>query len=248
MSPAVESTAAKSLVADGLVAGYGGQPVLHGVGFTARAGEILTVVGPNGSGKSTLIKTVVGLIRPMAGRILLDGRDITPLSPAQRAAAGIGYVPQEANVFPNMTVLENLRLGLDFLQTKGSTAFEERLAEVLDLFPEIGGKLSARAGLLSGGQRQMVAMASALMPEPAVLALDEPSAGLSPRNAELLFEIISRIARSGVTLFLIEQNTRLGLGASDHGLVLVSGEVRLAGKAADILATPDIRRLYLGGA
>jgi len=242
------SVTAKSLAAEGLVAGYGGQPVLRGVSFTARAGEILTVVGPNGSGKSTLIKTVLGLIRPIEGRILLDARDITPLSPSQRANAGIGYVPQEANVFPNMTVLENLRLGLDFLQRKGGKAFEARLSEVLDLFPEIRAKLSARAGLLSGGQRQMVAMASALMPEPSVLALDEPSAGLSPRNAELLFEIVARIARSGVTLFLIEQNTRLGLGASDAGLVLVSGEVKLSGKASDILAAPEIRRLYLGGA
>ena len=242
------SMRAKSLTAEGLVAGYGGQPVLRGVSFTARAGEILTVVGPNGSGKSTLIKTVLGLIRPIEGRILLDARDITPMSPSQRANAGIGYVPQEANVFPNMTVLENLRLGLDFLRGKDGKSFEERLAEVLDLFPEIRAKLSARAGLLSGGQRQMVAMASALMPEPSVLALDEPSAGLSPRNAELLFEIIARIARSGVTLFLIEQNTRLGLGASDAGLVLVSGEVKLSGKASDILAAPEIRRLYLGGA
>ncbi|KAA0972150.1 ABC transporter ATP-binding protein [Aureimonas fodinaquatilis] len=242
------SFTAKSLAADGLVAGYGGQPVLHEVSFTANAGEILTVVGPNGSGKSTLIKTVLGLLRPTQGRILLDGKDITPLSPSQRANAGIGYVPQEANVFPNMTVLENLRLGLDFIQRKSVTPFDKRLDEVLELFPEIRSRLSARAGLLSGGQRQMVAMASALMAEPSVLALDEPSAGLSPRNAELLFEIISRIARSGVTLFLIEQNTRLGLGASDSGLVLVSGEVKLSGKASEILAAPEIRRLYLGGA
>ncbi len=242
------SIQAKSLTADGLVAGYGGQPVLHGVSFTARAGEILTVVGPNGSGKSTLIKTVLGLIKPMEGRILLDDRDITPLSPSQRAGAGIGYLPQEANVFPNMTVLENLRLGLEFLQGKEGKTFETRLEEILDLFPEIRVKLSVRAGLLSGGQRQMVAMASALMPGPSVLALDEPSAGLSPRNAELLFEIIGRISRSGVTLFLIEQNTQLGLGASDAGLVLVSGEVKLSGKASDILAAPEIRRLYLGGA
>ncbi|GHD24646.1 ABC transporter ATP-binding protein [Tianweitania populi] len=242
------SVTAKSLTATGLVAGYGGQPVLRGVSFTAHAGEILTVVGPNGSGKSTLIKTVLGLIRPIEGRILLDEEDITPLSPSQRANAGIGYVPQEANVFPNMTVLENLRLGVDFIQQRPAKRFDRRLEEVLDLFPEIRPKLSTRAGLLSGGQRQMVAMASALMPEPFLLALDEPSAGLSPRNAELLFKIISRIARTGVTLFLIEQNTRLGLGASDTGLVLVSGEVKLSGTASDILGNPAIRRLYLGGA
>jgi len=239
--------AAQSLVAEGLVAGYNGVPVLHGVSFTARAGEILTVVGPNGSGKSTLMKTVLGLIRPLAGRIRLDGHDITALSPAARVNAGLGYVPQEANVFPNMTVLENLRLGLDFIRRPGAKPFAERLQEILELFPEIRPKLAVRAGVLSGGQRQMVAMASALMADPTVLALDEPSAGLSPRNAELLFGVISRIAASGVTLFLIEQNTRLGLDASDEGLVLVSGEVRLTGKASAILADPEVRRLYLGG-
>lgn len=241
------SVAAKSLVVEGLVAGYGGQPVLHNVSFTALAGQVLTVVGPNGSGKSTLMKTVCGLVRPSAGRILLDGRDITALSAPARGKAGLGYVPQEANVFPNMSVLENLQLGHDFIRGAEPRPFATRLAEVLALFPEISTRLSDRAGVLSGGQRQMVAMASALMPAPAVLALDEPSAGLSPRNAELLFQIISRIARSGVTLFLIEQNTRLGLGASDNGLVLVAGEVRLAGPARDILDDPEIRRLYLGG-
>lgn len=238
---------AKSLSAENLVVGYGSQPVLRGVSFTANAGEILTVVGPNGSGKSTLIKTVLGLLRPAGGRILLGGDDITPLSPSQRAHAGIGYVPQEANVFANMSVLENLRLGIDFIQRKSVKPFDQRLEDILQLFPEIQPKLSARAGVLSGGQRQMVAMASALMAEPSVLALDEPSAGLSPRNAEALFGIISRIAASGVTLFLIEQNTQLGLSASDAGLVLVGGEVKLSGKAKDILAAPEIRRLYLGG-
>lgn len=241
------SVAAKSLVVEGIVAGYGGQPVLYNVSFTAKAGEVLTVVGPNGSGKSTLMKTVCGLLRPSAGRIVLGDRDVTALSAPARGKAGLGYVPQEANVFPNMSVLENLRLGHDFIRSATPRPFAQRLAEILELFPEIATRLGDRAGVLSGGQRQMVAMASALMPEPAVLALDEPSAGLSPRNAELLFQIIGRIARSGVTLFLIEQNTRLGLGASDHGLVLVAGEVRLAGPARDILDDPDIRRLYLGG-
>lgn len=241
------SVAAKSLVVEGIVAGYGGQPVLHNVSFTAKAGEVLTVVGPNGSGKSTLMKTVCGLLRPSAGRIVLGDRDVTALSAPARGKAGLGYVPQEANVFPNMSVLENLRLGHDFIRSATPRPFTQRLAEILELFPEIATRLGDRAGVLSGGQRQMVAMASALMTEPAVLALDEPSAGLSPRNAELLFQIIGRIARSGVTLFLIEQNTRLGLGASDHGLVLVAGEVRLAGPARDILDDPNIRRLYLGG-
>ncbi len=241
------TVASKNLVVDGLVAGYGAQPVLKHVSFNAEAGKILTVVGPNGSGKSTLMKTVLGLVRPSAGKIYLGGQDITGWSTAERAEAGLGYVPQEANVFPNMSVLDNLRVAYDFVRASRVTSFSARLRELLELFPEIQSKLHERAGVLSGGQRQMVAMASALVPNPRILALDEPSAGLSPRNAELLFEIIGRISRSGVTLFLIEQNTRLGLGASDHGLVLVNGQVRLQGASDVVLADPDIRRLYLGG-
>ncbi len=241
------SVRSKNLVAEGLVAGYGTQPVLHGVSFKAEAGKILTVVGPNGSGKSTLMKTVLGLVRPTVGKIYLGGEDITDWPTSARAEAGLGYVPQEANVFPNMSVIDNLRVAYDFVASSRTTSFAERLNALLELFPELEPKLNERAGVLSGGQRQMVAIASALVPQPSVLALDEPSAGLSPRNAELLFAIIGRISRSGVTLFLIEQNTRLGLGASDDGLVLVSGQVRLQGSADEILSDPDIRRLYLGG-
>lgn len=231
-----------------VVAGYGGQPILHGVSLKVEAGETLVVVGPNGSGKSTLMKTVVGLIRPMAGTVQLGAADVSALGAPARAACGLAYVPQEANVFRNMTVLENLQVGHEFVASSKGPAFAERLAAVLDLFPEIRAKLRTAAGHLSGGQRQMVAMAAALMPKPSVLALDEPSAGLSPRNAELLFEIIGRVAASGVTMLIVEQNTRLGLGAADHGVVLVSGHVRLAAPAATVLADPEIRSLYLGGA
>ncbi len=229
-----------------VVAGYGGQPILHGVSLTVQPGETLVVVGPNGSGKSTLMKTAVGLLRPMSGIVRLGDADVSLLGAPARAARGLAYVPQEANVFRNMTVLENLQVGHEFVASKGS-AFAERLAAVLELFPEIRAKLGTAAGHLSGGQRQMVAMAAALMPKPSVLALDEPSAGLSPRNAELLFEIIARVAASGVTMLIVEQNTRLGLGAADQGVVLVSGKIRLAAPAAAVLADPDIRRLYLGG-
>jgi len=229
-------------------AGYGGQPILHGVSMTLRKGERKVVVGPNGSGKSTLMKTAVGLLRPLSGQILLNGQNVTALGAPERARLGLTYVPQEANVFRNMSVLENLRIGHEFITRRGGPSFEDQLEAVLQLFPEIRPKLGTVAGHLSGGQRQMVAMAAALMPAPTVLALDEPSAGLSPRNAELLFGIIHRIAASGVTLLLIEQNTRLGLGTADNGVVLVAGQVRLAAPAADILADEDIGRLYLGGA
>jgi ABC-type branched-subunit amino acid transport system ATPase component len=228
-------------------AGYGGQPILHGVSMTLRKGERKVIVGPNGSGKSTLMKTAVGLLRPLSGQILLNGQDVNALGASERARRGMTYVPQEANVFRNMSALENLRIGHEFIAPRGGSSFEDRLEEVLMLFPEIRPKLGTAAGHLSGGQRQMVAMAAALMPGPTVLALDEPSAGLSPRNAEVLFGIIRRIADSGVTLLLIEQNTRLGLGAADNGVVLVAGQVRLAAPAADILADEGIRRLYLGG-
>ncbi len=231
-----------------VVAGYGGQPILHGVSLKVAAGETLVVVGPNGSGKSTLMKTVVGLIKPMSGTVQLGDADVSALGAPARAARGLAYVPQEANVFRNMTVLENLQVGHEFVASSRAPAFAERLEAVLDLFPEIRAKLRTAAGHLSGGQRQMVAMAAALMPNPSVLALDEPSAGLSPRNAELLFEIIGRVAASGVTMLIVEQNTRLGLGAADHGIVLVSGHVRLAATAATVLADPEIRSLYLGGA
>ncbi|WP_244499911.1 ABC transporter ATP-binding protein [Tardiphaga robiniae] len=231
-----------------MVAGYGGHPILHGVSFSVRAGETLVVVGPNGSGKSTLMKTAVGLLRPISGQVLFGEANVTTLGAPARAARGLANVPQEANIFRNMTVLENLQVGYEFVASHSAPSFGKRLDAVLDLFPEIRAKLRSTAGYLSGGQRQMVAMAAALMPEPSVLALDEPSAGLSPRNAEILFEVIGRVAASGVTLLIVEQNTRLGLGAADHGVVLVGGRIRLAAPAAEVLADPDIRRLYLGGA
>lgn len=231
-----------------MVAGYGGQPILHGVSLSVRPGETLVVVGPNGSGKSTLMKTGVGLLLPFSGHIRLGDADVTRLGAPARAALGLAYVPQEANVFRNMTVLENLIVGHEVAADRSRAAFAARLEAVLALFPEIRAKLRQMAGHLSGGQRQMVAMAAALMPQPSVLALDEPSAGLSPRNAEGLFDVIGRIAASGVTLLIVEQNTRLGLAVADRGVVLVSGRIRLDTPAAAVLADSDIRSLYLGGA
>lgn len=231
-----------------MVAGYGGQPILHGVSLSVRPGETLVVVGPNGSGKSTLMKTAVGLLMPFSGGIRLGDADVSRLGAPARAALGLAYVPQEANVFRNMTVLENLVVGHEVAAERSRAAFAARLEAVLALFPDIRAKLRQMAGHLSGGQRQMVAMAAALMPQPSVLALDEPSAGLSPRNAEGLFDVIGRIAASGVTLLIVEQNTRLGLAVADRGIVLVSGRIRLDAPAAAVLADPDIRSLYLGGA
>ncbi|UXC17123.1 ABC transporter ATP-binding protein [Comamonas squillarum] len=231
---------------DSVVAGYGARAVLHAVSLDVAPGSSLVVVGPNGSGKSTLMRVVTGLIRPQSGRVIWDGRDITALDAPGRARLGLGYVPQEANVFRNLSVLDNLKLGHEFIASGGARALRERLDAVLALFPEIVPKLNVAAGLLSGGQRQMVAMGAALMPSPRLLALDEPSAGLSPLNASRLFDVVQRVAHTGVTLFMIEQNTRLGLAAADQGLVLVAGQVRARAPSQELLANGQLQSLYLG--
>jgi ABC-type branched-subunit amino acid transport system ATPase component len=238
---------AASLTLAGVHAGYKGNAILHGVDLQLAAGDALTVIGPNGSGKSTLLKTVTGLVRPSAGSIHLDGLDLTHSDAPARARAGIAYVPQEANVFRNLAVLENLRLGWEFLHPRSTAAqLRERLDYVLALFPEIQPFLRTPAGLLSGGQRQMVAMASAMMQSPRLLVLDEPSAGLSPKNAGLLYQIVARIRETGLTLLLIEQNITLGLAAAQTGLLLVAGQVRLLAPAAQLLADKNLHQLYLG--
>src|SRR5690606_8062117 len=179
-----------ALTVSGLQAGYGGKPVLHGVDLSVAQGSALTIVGPNGSGKSTLLKAIAGQIPVQAGTITMGDTDLTRMSAQARTRAGLVFVPQERNVFRNMNVMENLRLGWDFHHHGATGGLSAKLDEVLQLFPEIKPHLHTAAGFLSGGQRQMVAVASAMMLEPSVLVLDEPSAGLSPRNARLLFEII----------------------------------------------------------
>lgn len=236
-----------SLSIENLHAGYHGKNILHGVALELPAGGALTIIGPNGSGKSTLLKAVVGLLPPSEGRLLLAGQDISRLDAPARAQRGMAYVPQENNVFRNMDVADNLRMSGEFLQSARATSpLRARMDAMLELFPELRPHLRTSAGLLSGGQRQMVAMASALMQSPALLVLDEPSAGLSPRNAELLFVAIHRIRQTGVTLLMIEQNVRLGLSVADTGLVLVAGKVRRLGAAAELAADPGLHHLYLG--
>ncbi|WP_454724891.1 ABC transporter ATP-binding protein [Cupriavidus ulmosensis] len=239
--------APQDLVLAGVSAGYRGKDILHEVSLTVPPGGALTVIGPNGSGKSTLLKAVAGLLPLSAGSIRLGGRELGPLDAPARARLGLAYVPQEGNVFANLSVADNLRLGWEFLHRRGSGAARRQRQEyVLALFPEIRARLPGSAGLLSGGQRQMVAMASALMQAPSLLVLDEPSAGLSPRNAALLFEAIARIRATGITLLMIEQNVRLGLAAADTGLVLAAGQVRLVAPAAGLAGDDMVRQLYLG--
>jgi len=235
-----------ALAVEDLRVGYGGGDIVKGVGLALEPGRIMAVLGPNGSGKSTLIKAVAGLLRPSAGRILKEGEDITRLDAPGRARAGLAYVPQEHNIFRNLSVEENLRLAVEFLEGVGSAAEGRR--RVLELFPDLGGRLGVSGGYLSGGQRQMLAFGSALMSRPRVLLLDEPSAGLSPRYVGEMLETVRRVNATGVAILMVEQNVKAALEVAHDALVLVAGEVRLEAPAAEVKAKHDIHRLYLGTA
>lgn len=228
-----------------ITAGYGKATVLHGVSLTAPAASITTVIGPNGSGKSTLLKVVAGSARCTAGSVRVAGVDLTGASERARVARHrIAYVPQLSNVFAPLTIRENLEIGGTTLPRRTR---RRRIAELLALYPDLARRPHARADSLSGGQRQLLAMARALMPEPAVLLLDEPSAGLSPRLLDEQFESIRHLRdHTGVTVLLVEQNAHAALRISDHGIVLVAGEVARTGPARDIAEDPAIGDLYLG--
>jgi neutral amino acid transport system ATP-binding protein len=231
------------LSAEGLVAGYVPEvDILNGVSIEVREGEVVTVVGPNGAGKSTLIKTVFGLLKPRDGRVLFRGTDIGGRKPHTITRSGMSYVPQLDNVFPTLTVNENLELGaLDRSRT------DERIARMHELFPRLGERRAQVTGTMSGGERQMVAMARALMPDPQVLLLDEPSAGLAPAFVDAIFEKIAEINREGVTIVMVEQNARRALAMSDRGYVLDLGTNRFEGPGNDLLSDQKVAELYLGG-
>ena len=234
------------LAAEGLVAGYVPEvDILNGVELAIDAGEIVTVLGPNGAGKSTLAKTIFGLLRPREGSVTLRGAPITGLKPSQITRKGVGYVPQLANVFPSMTVQENLELGLT---PCGTGDARRRFAAMYALFPRLAERRRQVTGTMSGGERQMVAMARALMPEPEVLLLDEPSAGLAPIFVDAMFEQIVRVNAVGVTILMVEQNARRALEMSHRGYVLELGRNRYQGPARALLEDPRVAELYLGGA
>ncbi|MGE3540721.1 MAG: ABC transporter ATP-binding protein [Candidatus Tectimicrobiota bacterium] len=226
-----------------LTVGYGSRPVLHDVSLQVEGEEMVAIVGPNGAGKSTLMKTVAGLLRPQAGTILLAGQPLTHLRPPHIVRAGVCYVPQTDNVFASLTVEENLDVGA-LLQRGDSRA---RKAAMYALFPDLHSKRKARAGTLSGGQRQMLAMARALMLTPRLLLLDEPTAGLAPLMVGLMFEKIVEIQRTGVAILLVEQNARQALQRAQRGYVLVMGQNRSTGTGPALLSQPEIRTLFLGG-
>jgi branched-chain amino acid transport system ATP-binding protein len=228
----------------GLEVWYGAAPALWGVSLTLRAGELLAVVGPNGAGKTTLINALCGIERARAGRIVVDGTDVTRWSSHRFCAAGIAIVPEGRRLFTAMTVRENLELGSYLPRARAERA--DSLAAALELFPALGEKLASPAGELSGGQQQMVAIARALMARPRLLLLDEPSLGLSPLIVADMFDAVRRINAQGVSVLLVEQNVEIALSLSDRAYVLEEGRIVAEGESDDLLARPEIQRAYLG--
>ncbi len=237
------SDASRVLETQGLVAGYSAElDILNGVSITVDAGEIVTVVGPNGAGKSTLMKSIIGLVAPRKGRVLLRGAEITGRRPHEIVRLGLGYVPQRENVFENMTVFENLELGA---MGRSRAEVASRIEELLRLFPRLGERRKQLVGTMSGGERQMVAMARALMPKPGILLLDEPSAGLAPMFVQAMFEQVAEINAAGVSILMVEQNARAALALSHRGYVLDLGRNAFEGPGRQLLDDPRLAELYL---
>ena len=228
---------------ENLSGGYGEADILHEVSLEIDTGEIVVVIGPNGAGKSTAMKAVFGLLRLSGGSVHLAGEDITNMDPAQVVNKGVCYVPQTNNVFPTLTVQENLEMGA-YIRNDD---FRPRLLEIYEMFPPLAEKKKQAAGELSGGQRQMVAMGKALMLEPTILMLDEPTAGLSPIYRNEIFQIIRQINGSGIPILMVEQNAKQSLAVANRGYVLVDGRNRTTGKGIDLLNDPEIAKMFLGG-
>ena len=227
-----------------VVAGYGAaDEILKGIDFRIEPHEIVCIIGPNGAGKSTLLKVIAGLLKPKSGSVQLGDENITARKPREIARAGLAYVPQEANVFPSLSVRENLEMG-GYVNTAGAA---QRIEAAFTRFPVLGAKRRHAARTLSGGERQILAMAMALMVEPRVLLLDEPSAGLSPVAAERLFDAIAEINRQGLSIGIVEQNASEALNLSHRAYILVDGKNARTGDAKQLAADPDIQRIFLGG-
>ena len=231
------------LVGEAMTGGYGDADILHDCTIGVDEGEIAVVVGPNGAGKSTAMKAVFGMLGLRSGRVLMNGEDITALKPQERVRKGMGFVPQTNNVFPSLTVLENLEMGA-FVRADDVA---DTLSQVLELFPVLREKADQPAGELSGGQRQQVAVGRALMTQPKVLMLDEPTAGVSPIVMDELFDRIIEVARTGIAILMVEQNAKQALHIADKGFVLVQGRNRYTDTGKALLADNDVRKAFLGG-
>ena len=231
------------LEGEAMTGGYGGADIIRSCAIAVERGEIAVIVGPNGAGKSTAMKALLGMVRLRSGVVRLGGEDITGLSPQDRVGRGMAFVPQTDNVFATLTVRENLEMGA-FLRREG---VGETMERVFDLFPAVRENRDRQAGELSGGQRQQVAVGRALMTEPAVLMLDEPTAGVSPIVMDDLFQQMLEIRSAGIAVLMAEQNARQALAIADRGYVLVTGENRFTDTGAALLANPEVRRSFLGG-
>jgi ABC-type branched-subunit amino acid transport system ATPase component len=225
-----------------VVSGYTDIDILNGVTIHVEKGEIVSIIGPNGAGKSTLLKTIIGMLKPRSGSIFFEGLDIAGMTTHNIVARGMGFVPQEKNTFPSLTVMENLEMGAFLKREMGDV-----LEEVFDIFPVLRDKKHQRATTLSGGEIKMLAMGRAMMPEPQVLLLDEPTAGLSPKLREVVFEKIMDINGTGTTILMVEQNAKKALSISHRGYVLEMGKNRFEGEGSSLLEDENVLKLYLGG-
>ncbi len=229
---------------DDVVAGYKDFMILNNLSFKVRRGSITLLLGPNGAGKSTVLKTLFGLLKPRQGRVLLDGEDISGYTQKALLAKGIAFVPQGRNLFGQLTVFQNLELGGITLGTKTT---HERIPEVLELFPRVKERLHSQASALSGGEQKQLEVGRALLLRPKVLLIDEPSIGLSPMVVQDVFKLLQKLASQGTTVLMVEQNVKSALKISDDAIALESGQLVLHKKASELLADPNIERLFLGG-
>ena len=231
------------LSAENMLGGYGETTILNDCSISVKKGEIAVIVGPNGAGKSTAMKAIFGMLDLRAGNIIFDGKDISDLKPQERVKSGMGFVPQTHNVFTSMTVMENLEIG-GFTNQENLT---KNISEIFKLFPVLEEKQKQLVGELSGGQRQQVAVGRALMTNPKLLMLDEPTAGVSPLVVKELFEKIISIAKTGIAILMVEQNARQALEIADNGFVLVQGENKYTDKGSKLLSNKEVRKAFLGG-
>jgi len=230
-------------VGENMTGGYGGPDIITSCTINVNKGEIVTILGPNGAGKSTAMKAMLGLLSLKSGKVIIDGRDISKLTPQDRVKEGIAFVPQTRNVFTGLSVQENLEMGAYLREER----FEKIIDEIYELFPILKEKKYQLVGELSGGQRQQVALGRALMLKPSVLMLDEPTAGVSPIVMDELFDHILKVKKTNVAIIMVEQNAKQALSIADRGYVLVTGENKFSGRGKELLNDPEIRRSFLGG-